>query len=145
RASMHKDGVVATIARHPSTFATRTIALSPQLWNSWLAMGRAIRSRCSVALLWVVGTTLPSLARGQDVLPTCEPDQVGCHSADVDFHHEDVLFDGIMLDSGWVPSGSPLQVRFAVFAGGSTVVDLGGTAMTSWPAALEVAVPGRAG
>jgi len=75
----------------------------------------------------------------------CPPDHVGCHRADVDFHHRDALFDDVMLDSGWVPAGSPLQVRFAVFLGGSTEVDLGGTAVTSWPPALDVAVPGRPG
>ncbi|MBZ0119538.1 MAG: hypothetical protein K8H88_21285, partial [Sandaracinaceae bacterium] len=75
----------------------------------------------------------------------CPPDNVGCHLADVDFHHRDALFDDISLDSGWVPAGSPLQVRFAVFIGGSTEVDLGGRAVTSWPPALDVALPGRPG
>ena len=73
----------------------------------------------------------------------CPPDHVGCHRADVDFHHRDALFDDVMLDSGWVPPGAAVQVRFAVFLGGSTEVDLGGTAVTSWPPALDVAVPGR--
>lgn len=97
---------------------------------------------------------LTAAARAQDAgapdagapgTPICPPDSVGCHAADVDFHHEDVLFESVMLDSGWVPPGAPLQVRFAVFLGGSTEVDLGGTAVTSWPPALGVTVPGRPG
>lgn len=75
----------------------------------------------------------------------CPPDHVGCHAADVDFHHSDRLFSSVMLDSGWVPAGSPVQVRFALFLGGSTEVDLGGSVVTSWPSALTVAVPGRPG
>lgn len=75
----------------------------------------------------------------------CPPDHVGCHAVSVDFRHRAALFDDVMLDSGWVPAGSPLQVRFAVALAGSTQVDMGGTAVTSWPAALDVAVPGRPG
>ena len=93
------------------------------------------------ALVW------PTTASAQD-LPTgepCPPGAVGCHAADVDFHHRDALFDDVMFDTGWVPSGAPVQVRFGVFLGGSTEVDLGGTVLTSWPVALDVAVPGRPG
>lgn len=108
--------------------------------------------RAALAIVIVLGMT-PLAAMAQDAgvgdggvppwIAECPPDNVGCHTADVDFHHRDALFDDVMLDSGWVPSGSPLQVRFALFLGGSTEVDLGGTAVTSWPPALDVAVPGR--
>lgn len=101
---------------------------------------------------WRHDLSLPALVAGC-VLATsparaqegCPPDHVGCHTVDVDFEHREALFDDVMLDSGWVPSGSPLQVRFAVFLGGSTEVDLGGRAVTSWPSALDVRVPGRPG
>ncbi len=76
---------------------------------------------------------------------SCPPDAVGCHTQDVDFAHRDALFDGVMLDTGWVPSGGPIQVRFGVIVAGETRVDMGGTAVTSWPPGLDVAVPGRPG
>jgi hypothetical protein len=96
----------------------------------------------------VVGLLLlaPGLARAQDIgdpIVGCPIGHVGCHNADVDFRHRDALFDDVMLDSGWVPAGAPVQVRFAVFIGGSTEVEMGGTAVTSWPPALDVAVLGR--
>lgn len=92
-----------------------------------------------LALAVISGAAATAAAQAAE----CPPDHVGCHRVDVDFHHRDALFDDVMLDSGWVPSGAALQVRFAVFIGGSTEVDLGGTAVTSWPSALDVAVPGR--
>lgn len=94
------------------------------------------------ALLHAHALLAPSVVRAQEI--SCPLDHVGCHLADVDFHHRDALFDDVSLDSGWVPAGSPLQVRFGVFLGGSTDVNLGGTVVTSWPGALDVAVPGRA-
>lgn len=75
----------------------------------------------------------------------CPPDVVGCHTEDVDFQHRTALFDDVMLDSGWVPAGSPVQVRFAVMVGTSTEVDLGATSITSWPPALDQRVIGRPG
>lgn len=100
-------------------------------------MQRAAIAPLSIALL-----VMPALAHAQ---ASCPPDHVGCERSDVDFEHSDALFDSVMLDSGWVPAGAPVQVRFALFLGGSTEVDLGGTAVTSWPSALDVAVPGRPG
>lgn len=73
----------------------------------------------------------------------CPTDAVGCHRADVEFEHRDSLFDDRTLDSGWIPAGAPLQVRFLLFFGGSTEVDIGGTVVTAWPSALDVSVPGR--
>lgn len=87
-------------------------------------------------------------ARAQDIDPepgACPAGSVGCHRVDVDFNHRDALFDDVSFDTGWVPAGSPLQVRFALDLGGSTEVDLGGTVVTSWPPGLEMRVPGRPG
>jgi hypothetical protein len=75
----------------------------------------------------------------------CPEERVGCHTADADWFYRDALFDDIDLDTGWVPAGSPIQVRFGVAIGGSTEIGLGGTVVTSWPPALEVMVPGRPG
>ena len=58
---------------------------------------------------------LPAIARAQ---VECPPDAIGCHAEDVDFRHRSALFDDVMLDTGWVPAGSPLQVRFGLMLGG---------------------------
>lgn len=75
----------------------------------------------------------------------CPAECVGCHVGDADWLYRDALFDDVDLDTGWVPAGSPIQVRFGIAIGGSTEVGLGGTVVTSWPPALSVMVPGRPG
>lgn len=66
----------------------------------------------------------------------------GCHEEPVGFHFQEGFFESAMFDSGWVPMDSPFQVRFAVFGGGETEVDLAGTAVTFWPSPLSTAVVG---
>jgi MYXO-CTERM domain-containing protein len=96
-----------------------------------------------IAALLVARPALAQGGGGPAGSAECPEDAVGCHTQDVDFHHRDTLFNDVSLDSGWVPSGSPLQVRFGVLVGGRTELDMGGTAVTSWPDALDVALPGR--
>jgi MYXO-CTERM domain-containing protein len=140
-----RDGVMRTSAcARVERFARVAIASGSRLWNSVRSMNLTHRNWAPLLALatWLAW---PTAASAQD-LPTdgaCPPDVAGCHYAEVDFHHRDALFDDVMFDTGWVPSGAPVQVRFGVFLGGSTEVDLGGTVFTSWPAGLEVAVPGR--
>jgi hypothetical protein len=105
------------------------------------------------ALLWAAPASAQDLDAGPDagdgdVEPfpeECPGECVGCFAGDADWLYRDALFDDIDLDSGWVPAGSPVQVRFGVAIGGSTEVGLGGTVVASWPPALSVMVPGRAG
>lgn len=85
--------------------------------------------------------SLAAPAQGQSA---CSTDNVGCSTSEIEFHHRDALFEGVMLDSGWVPSSGPIQVRFAVLLGGSTEVDMAGVAETWWPSALSAAVRGHA-
>jgi hypothetical protein len=75
----------------------------------------------------------------------CPPGVVGCHTAEVDWLYRDAWFDDIMLDTGWVPPGSPIQLRFGLAIGGSTEVALGGTLVASWPPGIALSVPGRPG
>lgn len=101
------------------------------------------RDRIAVAFLVAITTLAPSpfdVARAQ-----CPADADGCHEEGVAFHWREGFLDSVMLDSGWVPSGSPLQVRFALFIGGETEIDLAGTSFTWWPSPLSVSVPGTPG
>ncbi len=92
----------------------------------------------------------PASALAQDLpLPTpefptiCPTGVVGCDSQDVDYTYRASLFDTIDLDSGWVPAGSPLQLRFAFYMGGFTEVSLGGTLVSTWPVPLSEQLVGR--
>jgi len=75
----------------------------------------------------------------------CPDGVVGCYTEEVDWLYRDALFDDIMFDTGWIPAGSPLQLRFGLAIGGSTEVALGGTLVASWPPGILLSVPGRAG
>lgn len=67
------------------------------------------------------------------------------NTADIAFSHRDMLFSAIDLDSGWVPSGSPLQVRFAVRVAGETDVDLSGQLVSEWPIPVMTSAVGTPG
>lgn len=54
------------------------------------------------------------------------------------------FYTGAELDSGWLPSGSPLQVRFAVEADGGAYVRMEGDSELTWPDALTLAFQGEA-
>ncbi|MFK7991008.1 MAG: hypothetical protein AB8I08_33620, partial [Sandaracinaceae bacterium] len=102
------------------------------------------RSRVAFAAIFVVAMGLSPWSPGRaSAQSSCPLDAVGCHTADVDFLHTDALFEEISLDSGWVPADAPVQVRFAIYLGGQTEVEMGGTATTAWPRSLDVSVPGR--
>lgn len=55
------------------------------------------------------------------------------------------LFDGVSLDSGWVPSGSPLQVRFQVLSAGGAEVWMEGTGSLTWPDSVTLGLDGEPG
>lgn len=97
------------------------------------------RSRALLIACGAIGS-VPSLAEAR-----CPEHALGCHEESVAFHWREGPFDSVMLDTGWVPADAPLQVRFAVFLGGQTVIDLAGTSFTWWPSPLTQAVPGTPG
>ena len=47
------------------------------------------------------------------------------------------------FDTGWLPAGSPVQVRLVAFLHGRTRVDLGGTLDATWPDPITMAPKGR--
>jgi len=83
---------------------------------------------------------LPAALQAQ----ACPPDAVGCHQGDVDFAYREMRLPSVSLDTGWVPGGSPIQVRFTLDMMGETHIDMGGQLNTYWPFGLTMGVPGRA-
>ncbi len=88
----------------------------------------------------VVVALTAAVARADDVPVPPEPIRP---AANVDFWWEDRAFEDFMYDTGWVPSGSDVQVRFGLTVLGRTEVGLGGACETTWPDPLTVRVPGR--
>ena len=84
-------------------------------------------------------------ARGWAQPATCPPDHVGCFAEDAEWTWEDTLVGTVDFDSGWVPAGSPVQLRLSFHLAGATMIAMGGTPTASWPPPLEVRVPGREG
>ncbi len=50
------------------------------------------------------------------------------------------LWNGSEFDTGWVPSGSPLQVRFQIESSGGAEVEMEGVGHMGWPDGLTVAL-----
>lgn len=96
-------------------------------------------------MVWCALATLTQTAIAQPVMPSCGEEHVGCYAEDADWFWRDQLFDTIDFDSGWVPSGSPLQLRLTFHLAGNTEIEMGGTPTTRWPPPLELIVPGRPG
>lgn len=55
------------------------------------------------------------------------------------------VFEATEIDSGYLPSGSPLQVRFAILGAGTTSVVMEGDADLFWPTDLNLAFTPEAG
>lgn len=91
-------------------------------------------------LLALAASSLASAASAQ-----CPGDAVGCFDDDVMFMWSDRLFDTIDLDSGWVPAGSPLQIRLAFHLAGETQIDMMGTTYAFWQPALSILPIGMTG
>jgi hypothetical protein len=94
------------------------------------------------ALLFALAalTTSPATAAAQ-----CPKDVLGCFDDEVMFMWSDSLFDTIDLDTGWVPSGSPLQIRLGFHLAGETQIDMMGTTYAYWPTALSILPMGMLG
>jgi MYXO-CTERM domain-containing protein len=89
-----------------------------------------------------VGFTLLALPASLEA-QECPAEAVGCHRGNVDFAYREMRLPSISLDTGWVPSGSPIQVRFTLDLMGETHIDMGGQLTTYWPFGLTMGVPGR--
>lgn len=125
----------------------------PTRFGSTLSLARAARASAGVAhrailppvqrallLLGLVSFGLTSPAAAQ-----CPKDVLGCFDDEVMFMWSDTLFDTIDLDTGWVPGGSPLQIRLGFHLAGETQIDMMGTTYAYWPTALSILPAGMLG
>lgn len=93
----------------------------------------------SAAALGVIASGSTALA--VDATP-CTDEPLTCQSAPLSFSREKALpIDG-GFDTGFIPQGSPLQVRLFAQLFASTAVELNGALRTSWPEVLELETPG---
>jgi hypothetical protein len=76
------------------------------------------------------------LATGTDALAREAQPQPVAYEGTLD------LFSDFAYDTGWIPEGSPVQVRFALLAGSGWQARLAGQAVLSWPEALELRMVG---
>jgi len=64
---------------------------------------------------------------------------------DVELSDTATLFAGSTVDTDWVPSGSPITVRFQIEPDGGAAVDMAGAADLSWPEGLNLLFTGEPG
>src|SRR5512146_2103454 len=72
---------------------------------------------------------------------TAAADVTRCATGDATVHHDDVLFSELSGDSGWIPSGSPAQVRLTGRVAGQTTVAMALRPQACWDGAMRVTMP----
>lgn len=75
----------------------------------------------------------------------CSDIDYECTSAPLSYEKTVELPIAFDFDTGWIPSGSDLQVRFFLKIPASTTVKLNGWLETTWPDAMTLATPGGPG
>lgn len=88
------------------------------------------------AYFLVLGILLAPIAHAS--ADECASDSLYCVSRPVSYAWQSPNGLNVMLDTGWVPSGSPLQVKIYLAATGYAAVTLQGDAGASWPAPIAV-------
>lgn len=111
--------------------------------------GTTMRARFTrlLAPLFSLGAALvamaPAQARAYDVLAApCATLPLTCERGPVSFSKVDALPIQFSFDTGWVPQGSPVEVRLFADVWANTHVSLTGALETSWPKTLTLAAPG---
>ncbi|MEZ4408642.1 MAG: hypothetical protein R3A52_19540 [Polyangiales bacterium] len=102
---------------------------------------RSFTSRAALraALALCASVALPSLSHAQD---SCGEGFVGCAEAPIEYHHREGLPVEFDVDTGWVPGGSPVSVRFRAALVGNTRVDLRGRLQGGWPEPIVLSAAG---
>ncbi|MBX3184156.1 MAG: choice-of-anchor D domain-containing protein [Polyangiaceae bacterium] len=105
-----------------------------------LALGAALFA--SPAWADDAGAPGPALDPGDVLAIYCDDVELSCTNAPLFFSKTVELPIAFDWDTNWIPSGSPLQVRFFVRVPAMTQVDLAGILQTDWPPALRHLTPG---
>lgn len=92
--------------------------------------------------LFLGSMTLPIAASAQT---GCGGDYLGCASAPLHYQHREGLPVEFNFDTGWVPSGSRVQVRIEAVLAGNTQVSLDGTLVGAWPEPMSLTAEPTAG
>lgn len=77
--------------------------------------------------------------------PACPEGTVGCSRAPIAFAYREALPGKFDLDTGWVPDGSPVQVRFHTAFVGHTNLTARGELQGSWPEPMQLEALGTPG
>ena len=88
-----------------------------------------------------LATTLTANAASAQI-QRCGADFVDCASAPISFRHRVGLQINVDLDTGWVPSGLPVQARFRAALVGGTEVRMGGQLVAGWPTPMVLQAVG---
>lgn len=75
----------------------------------------------------------------------CPGGAVGCASAAIAYSHRVGLPLEFSIDTGWLPAGSPVQMRFQTALTGHTLVQAAGNLQASWPMPMELRTNPTAG
>jgi MYXO-CTERM domain-containing protein len=99
-----------------------------------LLLGAALASFAALA---------PANAHAYDVLAApCASQPLTCGVGPVSFTKVDALPIQFNFDTGWVPSGSPVQVHLWADVWANTHVTLAGKLQSAWPMAMTLDAPG---
>lgn len=96
----------------------------------------------SSLLVLLASVALPTAASAQT---GCGGEYAGCASAPIRYQHREGLPVEFDFDTGWVPSGSPVQVRIETVLAGNTQVSLEGSLVGSWPEPMSLGAEPTAG
>ncbi len=96
------------------------------------------RSIARLAALAAAGVTLCAAGANAQVACPDEDDALGCYLHEETLESQAGLWEGLDFDTGFVPGGSPLQLRARLFLGASSEVTMTGTLRHVWPPALTV-------
>ncbi|MEM9194849.1 MAG: hypothetical protein AAGF12_37065, partial [Myxococcota bacterium] len=84
-------------------------------------------------MAWLLLLAIPRTAEAQD---PCA-DASGCHVEPLVWFHSEEAGSPLSIDTGWVPSGSPIQLRIGLFVGAGTEVEMNTDLVHRWQPAIE--------
>lgn len=104
---------------------------------------RALTLGSVAAATWISPAFADAGTDPWDVLAAyCSETDLECTTAKLSYAKTISLPVAFDFDTGWVPQGSDLQVRFFLKIPASTTVELDGALETTWPEAMTLATPG---